>query len=146
MPNNLPVVAYTLPISIIPKSGVEDMVSDVVASILESTDAMSAYVLAKQFELAGKTMVAMLRQRADIAYNGDVKIGAASVTWKKVRPEPVWKFDDDTQSKINQNNEIIAGLMAQNEELSKQSIEQGLAKKVSEIPSNRGGLTVTFDK
>ncbi len=132
------------------KTEIEAHAEDFVTGLLNTYESMDAYVLIKQLEIGVSKVVSMLKDKATAAYSQRFdarggRIGSAKIEYVNNKPTVKYTLDEETQRKINENTEIMAGLAAQNEELQRQAIESGRATKTEE-PNNRGGLRITFDK
>jgi hypothetical protein len=141
--SNLP--SIILPTSILPKHEIEERMRDVHTILLADNDAITAYVYAKQFEAAAAVLVKSLQGPAELAFNGQIKIGAAKVEMVGGKPKQVITYPDDVKAAIRDQENSIAISLALIEQLKAQALEDGKAT-VSAEEYTRTGLKVTFDK
>jgi hypothetical protein len=145
---NESVLQLVTPDAILGKGAIAKQANAHAEWLLESNDAVHAYVMAKQYEQAAEVLVKMLKPKAELAWSGaeSMKIGAAKVEFVNARPKDVYEFDESTQTQLNDCEEMIAVQAARIDTIKKQAIEQGRAKLVDQVATGRGGIKITFDK
>ena len=138
-----------LPLNVMTKTQVADFAHNKAQEIMETRNAVEAYVLAKQLEALAAELVKGIKPQAEIAYSRlfdarGGRIGAAKIECVKGKPKEVWTFAPDIQIELGLIEQTIAAEEARAEAIKKTAIEMGKATKTEE-PTNRGGIKITFD-